>query len=82
MEATGRSRRTLREGEVRKSVKCWLESDVSLIENQSVETILEKLEDAYTRLLPCYEVTGIENQMLDERKLFYCYSVNFSYNSK
>ena len=37
--------------------KVLVKSDVSLIENQSVEAILEKLEDAYTRLLPYYEVT-------------------------
>ena len=37
--------------------KVLVKSDVSLIENQSVEAILEKLEDAYTRLLPYYEMT-------------------------
>ena len=30
---------------------------ISFIENQSVEAILEKLEDAYERLLPYYERT-------------------------
>ncbi|MCY7094247.1 ribonuclease P [Streptococcus oralis] len=58
MEATEENRRTLcekvRSQEVRKVL---VKSDVSLIENQSVEAILEKLEDAYTRLLPYYEVT-------------------------
>ena len=58
MEATEENRRTLRE-KVRsqKARKVLVKSDVSLIENQSVEAILEKLEDAYTRLLPYYEVT-------------------------
>ena len=58
MEANEENRRTLREKlrsqEVRKVL---ITADVSLIENQSVEAILEKLEDAYTRLLPYYEVT-------------------------
>ena len=58
VEATEENRHTLREKlrsqEVRKVL---VKSDVSLIENQSVEAILEKLEDAYTHLLPYYEVT-------------------------
>ena len=58
VEATEENRRTLREmlrnQEVRKVL---VKSDVSFIENQSVEAILEELEDAYTRLLPYYEVT-------------------------
>lgn len=58
VEATEENRRTLcekvRSQEVRKIL---VKSDVPLIENQSVEAILEKLEDAYTRLLPYYEVT-------------------------
>ena len=58
VEATEEDRLLLREKvqcqEVRKVL---VKSDVSLIENQSVEAILEKLEDAYTRLLPYYEVT-------------------------
>ena len=58
VEATEENRRTLREKlrsqEIRKVL---VKSDVSLIENQSVEAILEKLEDAYMRLLPYYEVT-------------------------
>ena len=58
VEATEGNRRTLcekvRSQEVRKVL---VKSDVSLIENQSVEAILEKLEDAYTRLLPYYELT-------------------------
>ena len=58
VEATEENRRTLREKlrsqEVRKVL---VKADVSFIANQSVEAILEKLEDAYTRLLPYYEVT-------------------------
>ena len=58
VEATEGNRRTLcekvRSQEVRKVL---VKSDVSLIENQSVEAVLEKLEDAYTRLLPYYEMT-------------------------
>ena len=58
MEATEENRRTLREKvhcqEIRKVL---VKSDVSFIENQSVEAILEKLEDAYERLLPYYERT-------------------------
>ena len=58
VEATEGNRRTLfekvRSQEVRKVL---VKSDVSLIENQSVEAMLEKLEDAYTRLLPYYEMT-------------------------
>ena len=58
MEANEENRRTLREKlrsqEVRKVL---VKADVSFIENQSVEAILEKLEDAYTHLLPYYEVT-------------------------
>ena len=47
-------REKLRSQEVRKVL---VKADVSFIANQSVEAILEKLEDAYTRLLPYYEVT-------------------------
>ena len=58
MEANEENRRTLREKVRSQEVrKVLVKSDVSLIENQSVEAILEKLEDAYTRLLPYYEVT-------------------------
>ena len=58
VEATEENRRTLRE-KVRNQEfrKVLVKSDVSFIENQSVESILEKLEDAYTRLLPYYEMT-------------------------
>ena len=58
MEATEENRRTLREKvqcqEVRKVL---VKVDVSCIENQTLEAILEKLEDAYERLLPYYERT-------------------------
>ena len=58
MEANEKNRRTLREKLIKQEVrKVLVKSDVSFIENQSVEAILEKLEDAYTRLLPYYEVT-------------------------
>ena len=58
MEATEENRRTLREKvQCQEIRKVLVKSDVSFIENQSVEAILEKLEDAYERLLPYYEVT-------------------------
>ena len=58
VEATEENRRTLREKvKSQEARKVLVKSDVSFIENQSVEAILEKLEDAYTRLLPYYEVT-------------------------
>ena len=58
VEATEENRRTLREKlRSQEARKVLVKSDVSFIENQSVEAILEKLEDAYTRLLPYYEVT-------------------------
>jgi len=58
IEATEENRRTLREKVQNQEVrKVLVKSDVSLIENQSVEAVLEKLEDAYTRLLPYYEMT-------------------------
>ena len=58
VEATEENRRTLREKVRNQEVrKVLVKSDVSFIENQSVEAILEKLEDAYTLLLPYYEVT-------------------------
>ncbi|WP_247932391.1 ribonuclease P [Streptococcus mitis] len=37
--------------------KVLVKSDVSIIENQSLEVILEKLEDAYECLLPYYQAT-------------------------
>lgn len=58
VEANEENRRLLREKVRSQEVrKVLVKSDVSFIENQSVEAILEELEDAYTRLLPYYEVT-------------------------
>ena len=58
VEATEENRRTLREKVRNQEIrKVLVKSDVSFIENQSVEAILEKLEDAYERLLPYYERT-------------------------
>ena len=37
--------------------KVLVKSDVSFIENQSLEVILEKLDEAYERLLPYYQAT-------------------------
>ena len=58
VEATEENRRTLREKVRNQEIrKVLVKSDVSFIANQSVEAILEKLEEAYARLLPYYEVT-------------------------
>lgn len=58
VEATEEDRQLLREKvQCQEIHKVLVKSDVSFIEDQSVEAILEKLEDAYTRLLPYYEVT-------------------------
>ena len=58
IEATEENRLLLREKMRSQEVrKVLVKSDVSFIANQSVEAILEKLEDAYTRLLPYYERT-------------------------
>ena len=57
-EANEENRRTLREKlrsqEVRKVL---VKADVSFVETQSLEMILEKLEVAYERLLPYYQAT-------------------------
>ena len=57
-EANEENRRTLVEKigsqEIRKVL---VKADVSFIENQSLEVILEKLEEAYERLLPYYQAT-------------------------
>ena len=57
-EANEENRRTLREKlrsqEVRKVL---VKADVSFIENQSLEVILEKLDEAYKRLFPYYQAT-------------------------
>ena len=65
VEANEENRLLLREKVRNQEIrKVLVKSDVSFIANQSVEAILEKLEDAYTRLLPYYEVTrGKTNQM-------------------
>lgn len=58
VEATEENRLLLRTKVRNQEIrKVLIKSDVSFIENQSVEAILEELEDAYTRLLPYYEVT-------------------------
>lgn len=58
VEANEENRLLLREKVRNQEIrKVLVKSDVSFIENQSVEAILEKLEDTYTRLLPYYEVT-------------------------
>ena len=58
VEANEENRLLLREKVRNQEIrKVLVKSDVSFIENQSVKAILEKLEDAYTRLLPYYEVT-------------------------
>ena len=57
-EANEENRRTLREKlrsqEVRKVL---VKADVSFIENQSLDVILEQLEEAYDRLFPYYQAT-------------------------
>ena len=57
-EATEENRQVLVEKlgsqEIRKVL---VKADVSFIENQSLEVILEKLEEAYERLLPYYQAT-------------------------
>lgn len=57
-EANEENRRTLVEKigsqEIRKVL---VKADVSFIENQSLEAVLDKLEEAYERLLPYYQAT-------------------------
>ena len=58
VEANEENRLLLREKVRNQEVrKVLVKADVSFIANQSVEAILEKLEEAYARLLPYYEVT-------------------------
>ena len=58
MEATEENRQVLREKLSHQEVrKVLVKADVSFIETQSLETILEKLEEAYERLLPYYQAT-------------------------
>ena len=58
MEATEENRQVLVEKigsqEIRKVL---VKADVSFIENQSLEVILEKLDEAYKRLFPYYQAT-------------------------
>ena len=58
VEATEENRRTLREKVRNQEIrKVLVKSDVSFIENQSLEAVLEKLEKAYARLFPYYQAT-------------------------
>lgn len=58
VEATEENRLHLREKvQCQEIRKVLVKSDISFLEVQPLEAILEKLEDAYTRLLPYYEVT-------------------------
>ena len=58
MEATEENRRTLREKVRSQEVrKVLVKADVSFIENQSLDVILEQLEEAYDRLFPYYQAT-------------------------
>lgn len=57
-DATEENRQILRNKLSNQEVKKVLvKADVSFIENQSLEVILEKLEEAYERLLPYYQAT-------------------------
>ena len=57
-KANEENRRTLREKVSSQEIrKVLVKADVSIIENQSLEVILEKLEEAYERLLPYYQAT-------------------------
>ena len=57
-EANEENRQILREKLFHQEIrKVLVKADVSFIENQSLEVILEKLEDAYERLLPYYQAT-------------------------
>ena len=58
MEATEENRQILRNKLSNQEVrKVLVKADVSFIENQSLEVILEKLDEAYERLLPYYQAT-------------------------
>ena len=57
-EATEENRQILRNKLSNQEVrKVLVKADVSFVENQSLEVILEKLEEAYERLLPYYQAT-------------------------
>ena len=58
MEAIEENRQILRNKLSNQEVrKVLVKTDVSIIENQSLEVILEKLEEAYERLFPYYQAT-------------------------
>ena len=58
MDANEENRCTLREKVRSQEVrKVLVKADVSFIENQSLEVILEKLDETYERLLPYYQAT-------------------------
>ena len=58
VEANEENRRLLREKVRNQEIrKVLVKSDVSFIENQTLEVILEKLEEVYDCLLPYYEAT-------------------------
>jgi len=58
IEATEENRLLLREKVSSQEIrKVLIKSDISFLEDQALEAILEKLEDAYILLLPYYEVT-------------------------
>ena len=58
LDANEENRRSLREKVRSQEVrKVLVKADVSFIENQSLEDILEKLEETYERLLPYYQAT-------------------------
>lgn len=57
-DATEENRQILRNKLFNQEVrKVLVKADVSFIENQSLEVILEKLEETYDRLLPYYQAT-------------------------
>lgn len=57
-EANEKNRQILRNKISNQEIrKVLVKADVSFIENQSIEVILEKLEEAYERLLPYYQAT-------------------------
>ena len=58
MEATEENRQVLKEKIAHQEVrKVLVKADVPIIETQSLEVILDKLEEAYERLLPYYQAT-------------------------
>ena len=58
MKATDENRQVLKEKITHQEVrKVLVKADVPIIENQTLEVILDKLEEAYERLLPYYQAT-------------------------